>query len=82
MFGKMRKEGLIAVTVIIVGRILGCVILNAVELRVSNRLWMSSRNWYDAGAVCMVRSCQRDARLMAVIWYSRKDRPCNAMVEE
>ena len=40
----MRKEGLVSVTVIIVGRILDWGVLNAVMLRVANRFFTSSRN--------------------------------------
>ena len=45
MVGDMRNEGLVAGTVIIVGKRLDCVILYAVALRVANRLCTSSRNW-------------------------------------
>ena len=45
MVGEMRKEGLVALTLTIVGRILYWVILLAVELRVSNRFCKSSRTW-------------------------------------
>ena len=43
--GQMRKEGFIAGTLIIVGRILDWGILHAVALRVAKRLCMSSSNW-------------------------------------
>ena len=43
--GEMRKEGLLSGTLIIVGRILDQVILNAVVLRVMKRLFTSSRIW-------------------------------------
>ena len=42
--GKMSKDGLVSVTVIIVGRILDWGVLNAVTLRVANRFFTSSRN--------------------------------------
>ena len=60
--GEMRKECLVAGTVIIVGRRLDWGILHAVALRVANRLYTSYRNWYDARAVWMVVSCHRAAR--------------------
>ena len=41
--GEMRKEGLLAGTVIIIGRILYWLILHSVALRVFNRLCMISR---------------------------------------
>ena len=41
--GEMRKEGLVTGRVIIVGRILDWGILNAVELRILNRLCKKSR---------------------------------------
>ena len=43
--GEMRKEGLLAGTVIIVGRILYWLIFHAVALRFAKRLCKSSRNW-------------------------------------
>ena len=79
--GEMRKECLVAGTVIIVGRRLDWGILHAVALRVANRLYTSYRNWYDARAVWMVVSCHRAARLLAIIWYYRKGRSWNTMVE-
>ena len=44
IFGEMRKEGLVACTVIIVGRILYWGIFHSVTLNVMNSLCMSSRN--------------------------------------
>ena len=45
IFGDMRKEGLVSVTVIIVGRILYWGIFHAVVLRVAKSLCTSSRIW-------------------------------------
>ena len=45
MIGEISMEGLVAGTVIIVGRRLGWGILHAVALRVVDRLFTSSRNW-------------------------------------
>ena len=42
---EMRKEGFIAGRVIIIGRIIYWVILDAVELRVAKRFCTSSRTW-------------------------------------
>ena len=45
MVGDMRKEGLLAGKVIIVGRRLDWGIMHSVALRVVNRLCTSSRTW-------------------------------------
>ena len=45
IIGEMRREGLVAGTVIIAGRRLYWLILHAVVLRVVNRLCTSSRTW-------------------------------------
>ena len=45
MVGNMRKEGLVAGTVIILGRRIDWGILNDVVLRVANRLCTSSSTW-------------------------------------
>ena len=78
----MRREGLAVGTVIIVGSRLDWGVLHAVALRVVNRLYTSSWNCWDAGEFWMVGSYQRAVILLAVIWYSMKDRPCIVMVEE
>ena len=44
-FGDMRKEGLVSVTVTILGRRLGWGVLHAVALRVAKMLCTSSRIW-------------------------------------
>ena len=80
--GEMRKQGFAAGTVIIVGKILYWGILHAVALRVDNMLCTISRTWQDVGAVWMAGSCHWASVLMAVVWYYRKYRPCNEMVEE
>ena len=43
--GEMKKEGLVAGKLIILGRILYLGILHAVVLRVSKRLFKRSRTW-------------------------------------
>ena len=45
MVGEMSSQGLVAVIVIKVGRILDWVIFHAVALRVANRLCTSSSTW-------------------------------------
>ena len=45
IFGDMRKEGLVSVTVTILGRRLGWGVLHAVALRVAKMLCTSSRIW-------------------------------------
>ena len=45
MVGKMRKEGLLAGTIIIVGMRIDWGILHAVVLRFANRLCTISRTW-------------------------------------
>ena len=82
IIGEMRKEGFTLGTLFIVWRKLDEEILYEKVLRVPKRLRTSSRSWQYDREIWIVGLCQRDAMLLDIMWYSRKDRTWNAMVEE